>query len=56
MFNVFLPTLLEYRSEPSPEGDDTDSSGLVGPLWEVVVFTLGGCPGALVRYYHPIGT
>ena len=51
MFNVFLPTFLEYRSKASSAdlsspGDDPNS--LSGPLWEVVIFTLGGCPGALV--------
>jgi hypothetical protein len=48
MFNVFLPTLLEYRSrDESKEHEDT-STDLAGALWEVVIFTIGGCPGALV--------
>lgn len=51
IFNVFLPTLLEYRSQPNTGSMDDDTSGLVGPLWEVVVFTLGGCPGALIGAY-----
>lgn len=50
MFNVFLPTLLEYRSKSdSKEHNDGDTaSSLSGPLWEVVIFTIGGCPGSLV--------
>lgn len=42
MFNVFLPKLLE--SDASGEAKSIDAS-----LWDVVIFTLGGCPGALVR-------
>ncbi|KAJ7225962.1 MFS general substrate transporter, partial [Mycena pura] len=38
MFNVFLPKLLESSGTKSIE----DS------LWDVLIFTLGGCPGALV--------
>ena len=53
MFNVFLPTFLEYRSETESVNQLSDdappaSSSLTGPLWEVVIFTLGGCPGSLV--------
>ncbi|KAJ7464707.1 MFS general substrate transporter [Mycena galericulata] len=38
MFNVFLPKLLESAGPTSIE----DS------LWDVLIFTLGGCPGALL--------
>jgi hypothetical protein len=44
MFNVYYPKLLETGSR----GDSTPTS-LEGNLWDVVIFTLGGCPGALVR-------
>ncbi|KAG8810206.1 hypothetical protein FRC17_003056, partial [Serendipita sp. 399] len=55
IFNVYLPTLLEYRSKPTPENHglrraDSESS-LTGPLWEVVIFTVGGCPGSLLGAY-----
>lgn len=58
MFNVFLPTLLEYRSNGDANYNDEREQqgggvnrdpGLVGALSEIVVFTLAGCPGALVR-------
>jgi len=49
MFNVFFPKLLETRS--------TIGSTSVAPiktleenLWDVVIFTIGGCPGAIVSY------
>ncbi|KAJ7133593.1 major facilitator superfamily domain-containing protein [Mycena epipterygia] len=38
MFNVFLPKLLESNGTQSIEGG----------LWDVLWFTLGGCPGALL--------
>ncbi|KAJ7845404.1 major facilitator superfamily domain-containing protein [Mycena olivaceomarginata] len=38
MFNVFLPKLLESSGTKSIEEG----------LWDVLVYTLGGCPGALV--------
>jgi hypothetical protein len=38
MFNVFLPKLLE----------STGTKAIEDSLWDVLVFTLGGCPGALV--------
>jgi uncharacterized SAM-binding protein YcdF (DUF218 family) len=44
MFNVFLPKLLEYRSSQM-----ANSKTLEDSLWDVVVFAIGGCPGALVR-------
>ncbi|KAJ7490461.1 MFS general substrate transporter [Mycena latifolia] len=39
MFNVFLPKLLE--STPG-------TKGIEDSLWDVLIFTLGGCPGALL--------
>ncbi|KAJ7740258.1 MFS general substrate transporter [Mycena maculata] len=38
MFNVFLPKLLESEA----------STAISDSLWDVLVFTLGGCPGALL--------
>lgn len=46
MFNVFLPKLLE--STPSRSAIIRPKS-LEESLWDVVVFTIGGCPGAIVR-------
>jgi hypothetical protein len=47
MFNVFLPKLLETRSTA---GITSVASGktLEDNLWDVVIFTIGGCPGAIV--------
>ncbi|KAH0826166.1 major facilitator superfamily domain-containing protein [Lanmaoa asiatica] len=46
MFNVYYPKLLET----GPRGDFTPKS-LEDNLWDVVIFTLGGCPGALLGAY-----
>lgn len=50
MFNVFLPKLLETRSRvditsviPGKKLEDN--------LWDVVIFTIGGCPGAILGAY-----
>jgi len=43
MFNVYLPKLLEMR-----KGTD-EAQTLTGSLWEVLIFTIGGLPGSLVR-------
>jgi hypothetical protein len=53
MFNVYLPKLLETRqgnvsrtpSQARAQAMDT----LERTLWDVVIFTIGGCPGAVVR-------
>ena len=45
MFNVYLPKLLETRRVISV----AEISSLERTLWEVVIFTIGGCPGAVVR-------
>ncbi|KIK69824.1 hypothetical protein GYMLUDRAFT_151542 [Collybiopsis luxurians FD-317 M1] len=59
MFNVFLPKLLESSSGSSSNND----AGIVPKtleesLWDVVIFTLGGCPGAILGAYmveSPLG-
>jgi len=45
MFNVFLPKLLEGRvpSVRASTGNDLERT-----MWNIVIFTLGGCPGALL--------
>lgn len=49
MFNVFLPKLLETRSTST----DTDGAPktLEDSLWDVVIYSLGGCPGAIVSHF-----
>jgi hypothetical protein len=42
MFNVYLPKLLESAGDVARPKTITES------LWDIVIFTLGGCPGALV--------
>jgi hypothetical protein len=52
MFNVFLPKLLETAS---PHALEAVPKTLEQSLWDVVIFTVGGCPGAIVRLslsYH----
>jgi hypothetical protein len=44
LFNVYLPKLLETRRVVKPG----DTKSLEKTLWEVVIFTIGGCPGAIV--------
>jgi len=43
MFNVYLPKLLEGRGRP---GEPPKS--LAENLWDVVIYAVGGCPGALI--------
>lgn len=45
MFNVYLPKLLETGSS-----DDTSTKSLEHSLWDVLIFTMGGCPGAIVCF------
>ena len=46
MFNVFLPKMLEMHPGGStPEG--TVPKSLESSMWDVVIFTIGGCPGAI---------
>ncbi|KAH7885489.1 major facilitator superfamily domain-containing protein [Phlebopus sp. FC_14] len=47
MFNVYFPKLLETGSS----GDDSLPNSLEDNLWDVVIFTLGGCPGAILGAY-----
>jgi len=46
MFNVYLPKLLETRGVESL----AQTSSLERTLWDVVIFTIGGIPGAVVRF------
>jgi hypothetical protein len=53
MFNVYLPKLLETRlGGMNPDGGNlpraSPSSSLVDSLWNVVIYSIGGCPGAIV--------
>jgi hypothetical protein len=41
MFNVFLPKLIESA------GDVAEQKSITESLWDVVIFTIGGFPGAL---------
>ena len=50
MFNVYLPKLLETRS-PSSDPNGAPKS-LENSLWDVVIYSLGGCPGAIVSLAH----
>lgn len=50
MFNVFLPKLLETRS-----GSDVPQT-LEQSLWGVMIFTTGGCPGAIVGFFSFLRT
>ena len=47
MFNVYLPKLLEGR--PGVGGDAGAPTSLNDSLWDVVIYSVGGCPGAIVR-------
>ncbi|CCO28811.1 putative MFS-type transporter PB1E7,08c [Rhizoctonia solani AG-1 IB] len=44
MFNVYLPKLLEKRLGDAGGGEGSRKEA----LWDIVIFTLGGCPGALI--------
>lgn len=46
MFNVFLPKMLEMNTGGRT---DDDPKTLEETMWDVVIFTIAGCPGALVR-------
>ena len=45
MFNVFLPKMLEMSSD---NVSTNEHKSLEDTMWDVVIFTIGGCPGALV--------
>lgn len=46
MFNVYLPKLLETGAADALT--ITEAKTLEDSLWDVVIFTIGGCPGAIV--------
>ena len=48
MFNVFLPKLLE-TSSGSQDGVETPKT-LEDTFWDILIFTLGGCPGPIVGF------
>ncbi|KAI0789718.1 major facilitator superfamily domain-containing protein [Abortiporus biennis] len=48
MFNVYLPKLLETRSSL---GDEGIPKSLSDSLWDVVIYAIGGCPGAILGAY-----
>jgi len=48
MFNVFLPKLLESRLGSSSSDNHVSRKRA---MWDVVIFTLGGCPGAIVSEF-----
>jgi len=56
MFNVYLPKLLEGRTA---SGDVTSAPRTLNDsLWDVVIYALGGCPGAILGAYlveSPLG-
>jgi hypothetical protein len=45
MFNVYLPKMLETRRAVTL----AETPSLERTLWDVVIFTLAGCPGSVVR-------
>ncbi|KAH6871586.1 major facilitator superfamily domain-containing protein [Coprinopsis sp. MPI-PUGE-AT-0042] len=51
MFNVFLPKLLETGTTLEPELSSASPKALEDSLWDVVIFTIGGCPGAILGAY-----
>ena len=46
MFNVYLPKMLETRRVVT----SAETSSLERTLWDVVIFTVAGCPGSVVRF------
>ncbi|KAG2009508.1 membrane transporter, variant 3 [Coprinopsis cinerea AmutBmut pab1-1] len=48
MFNVFLPKLLETGTSALEVPSTSHSKSLEETLWDVVIFTIGGCPGAIL--------
>ncbi|KAL1729666.1 major facilitator superfamily domain-containing protein [Schizophyllum commune] len=49
MFNIFLPKLLE--SKGTPTSSMADPSSLTASLWDLAIFTIGGCPGSILGAY-----
>jgi hypothetical protein len=56
MFNVFLPKLLETGTAKvvAAEVPAGPAKSLEESLWDVVIFTVGGCPGAIVSFFFPL--
>ncbi|EAU86401.2 membrane transporter [Coprinopsis cinerea okayama7 len=50
MFNVFLPKLLETGTSALEVPSTSHSKSLEETLWDVVIFTIGGCPGAIAMW------
>lgn len=56
MFNVYLPKLLEGRG--ASDITATTQNSLEDSLWDVVIYAVGGCPGAILGAYlieSPLG-
>ncbi|KAF9262990.1 MFS general substrate transporter [Marasmius fiardii PR-910] len=55
MFNVYLPKLLETPSASAVGTRDEQTAApmksVEESLWDVVIFTIGGCPGAILGAY-----
>ncbi|KXN80839.1 hypothetical protein AN958_07202 [Leucoagaricus sp. SymC.cos] len=48
MFNVYLPKLLELAGESNVEVGAKEAKTLEENLWDVMIFTIGGTPGAIL--------
>ena len=55
MFNVFLPKLLETDTGQVTQQQQRQSKALQETLWDIVIYTIGGCPGAIVSVGCPWG-
>ena len=53
MFNVFLPKLLETDGGQVTQQQQRQSKALQETLWDIVIYTIGGCPGAIVSVWCP---
>ncbi|EED77951.1 predicted protein [Postia placenta Mad-698-R] len=56
MFNVYLPKLFEGRG--ASDITATTQNSLEDSLWDVVIYAVGGCPGAILGAYlieSPLG-
>ncbi|KAH9841485.1 MFS general substrate transporter [Rhodofomes roseus] len=52
MFNVYLPKLLEGRgAQLEADLGSASPKSLDASLWDVVIYALGGCPGAVLGAY-----
>ncbi|TRM63911.1 major facilitator superfamily domain-containing protein [Schizophyllum amplum] len=49
MFNMYLPKLLESKGQPT--SSMANPSSLSASLWDMVIFTIGGCPGSILGAY-----